>query len=232
MEPHWARANRSGDLRRQVGAPRGTAALLACGLALLSVVWAGTGAAAAHAELVSSTPEAGARLGSPPSEVVLRFSDPMVRLGAQVQVSGPDGPVTSGDPEISGTTVRQALYPAAPVGRYRVLWRATSRDGHPVSGTFGFRVAAASPAGPSATVSGSGRTGATPSEAMPSEPSASDATSAGMAPGPDDPGSGGSSLALGVMAFGVGAGAVAIGGGLALATRRRAAAGHAAHPSD
>jgi methionine-rich copper-binding protein CopC len=200
-----------------------TAGVLAGVLGLLAVVWAGTGAAAAHAELISSTPEAGARLGSPPSEVVLRFSDPMVRLGARVQVSGPDGPVTSGVPEISGTTVRQALYPAAPVGRYRVLWRVTSRDGHPVSGTFGFRVA---------TASGSGTTGATPSEAAPSEPSASDATSAGTASGVDDPGSGGSSLALGVMAFGVGAGAVAIGGGLALATRRRAAAGRAAHPSD
>jgi hypothetical protein len=43
-------------------------------------------------------------------------------------------------------TVVQDLPGSSPAGRYTVLWRVTSADGHPVSGQISFTSRAASPA--------------------------------------------------------------------------------------
>lgn len=86
-------------------------------------------------------PAADATLDSAPSSVTLEFSDAPQALGSQVAVTGPDGaPVSAGAPEITGETVRQQLDQGLPAGGYTVDWRVTSADGHPLSGTFGFRV--------------------------------------------------------------------------------------------
>ena len=44
-----------------------------------------------------------------------------------------DGPV-----QIIDNQVSQAVKPGAPQGKYTVVWRVVSSDGHPIEGTFGF----------------------------------------------------------------------------------------------
>lgn len=111
----------------------------------------------AHDELESSNPADGATLARPPASVVLTFAEPPVALGAQVVVTGPDGPVTSGTPRLDGDDVVADVLPSAPAGRYTVAWRVTSDDGHPVSGSLGFTAQAAA-AGGAASGSASGAT--------------------------------------------------------------------------
>lgn len=122
---------------------------MAAGVALALVA----APASAHDELSASTPADGETLASPPARVVLTFAEPPVELGAQLVVTGPDGPVTSGAPRLAGDDVVVDLQPSAPAGRYSVEWRVTSDDGHPVSGSFGFtaRAAAASASAPAPT---------------------------------------------------------------------------------
>ena len=107
---------------------------------LLGGVVAGLGAtpAAAHNALRSTSPTADALPQRTPGEIVLTFDEPAIAMGTQIVVTGPSGPVQSGAPRLVDTTVTQPLQRGAPAGRYRVEWRVTSADGHPVTGTFGF----------------------------------------------------------------------------------------------
>jgi hypothetical protein len=77
----------------------------------------------------------------------LTFSEPALAVGTVVIVTGPDGPVQTGKAVLTDKTIAQRLQPGSPAGRYRVTWRATSADGHPVSGTFSFTAAKGSPGG-------------------------------------------------------------------------------------
>jgi methionine-rich copper-binding protein CopC len=131
--------------RRSTRAAR-TVAALAAGLVLALVATP----ASAHDELRSSLPADGATVAQPPGQVVLTFEEAPVALGAQVVVTGPAGPVSSGTPRLTGTEVAQDVQPLAPAGRYTVEWRVTSDDGHPVSGRFAFTAQAAATGAPSA----------------------------------------------------------------------------------
>jgi methionine-rich copper-binding protein CopC len=100
-------------------------------------------AALAHDELVTASPDPGATLPSPPRRVELGFSGPIQPLGTQVLVTGPDGAaVSAGAVQIRDTTVVQPLAGALASGTYRVRWRATSSDGHQLSGRHDFIVIA------------------------------------------------------------------------------------------
>src|SRR6266496_3548111 len=95
--------------------------------------------ASAHAYLVSSTPEAGARLGTAPGVVILAFSEPVESGVSQAVVTTPDGRRVEGT--ASGTRITVPLATNAP-GDYRVAWKAVSSDdGHTTSGSFSFAVA-------------------------------------------------------------------------------------------
>lgn len=140
-------------MSRTTLAPPGRArsVVLSLGAGLLLALVAGP--AYAHDELTSSNPADGATLATPPSQVVLTFEEPPVELGAQVVVTGPDGPVSTGSPRLTGDDVVVDVQPSAPAGRYTVEWRVTSDDGHPVSGSFGFTAQAAAGGTPSAVAS-------------------------------------------------------------------------------
>lgn len=133
-------------MNRSIAPPsrvRATAAAIGAGLVLALVAVP----AYAHDELKSSSPADGSTLAQPPAQVVLTFEEPPVELGAQVVVTGPDGPVSSGTPRLDGDDVIADVQPQAPAGRYTVAWRMTSDDGHPVSGTFAFTAQAAAAGG-------------------------------------------------------------------------------------
>jgi copper transport protein len=122
---------------------RRRAALLLVGL--LSV-WLVTGVltagpAAAHAELVSTSPAKGARLDAPPQQVTLTFSEGVsVAAGyARVLDAGGDR-VDSGAPKVDGDELTIGLRSDLPDGGYLVTYRVVSADSHPVSGGFSFVV--------------------------------------------------------------------------------------------
>jgi len=107
----------------------------------------------AHAALVRSEPAAGARLATSPDHLRLVFSEELDPTLAQLSLVAGDGTVTrlavSGDPH----DVYAIVAPVATLatGAYRVMWRIVSADGHPVEGSFVFRVgdtAAPAPAAP------------------------------------------------------------------------------------
>lgn len=114
---------------------------VAAGLALATFV--GVGRVSAHAELLSSDPQPGAVLDTPPSHVTLTFNEPVeISLGA-IRVF--DGTGKSVDisparhPNGRGEVVEVDLPKLAP-GSYVVDWRVVSSDSHPVHAAFTFQV--------------------------------------------------------------------------------------------
>ncbi len=68
---------------------------------------------------------------------------------AAMTVVGPDGNLWSdGAPEVQGATVSVAVRPLGPSGRYTVNYRATSADGHVVSGSWAFTLTVAGDGAP------------------------------------------------------------------------------------
>jgi copper resistance protein C len=169
-------------------------------------------AAEAHAELLSINPKDGAALTQGPTQVVLTFSEPVSTSFATVIVTGPSGSVSSGKASVRGAVVTQALQSQLPGGAYRIAYRVVSDDGHPVSDTSTFTVAAASA---SSAAGGSPTSSASPDVAGPSATPAVGNASADPAGGSD-----GRVLRIGLA---VGVAALALAGGTALiaASRRR-----------
>ena len=96
-------------------------------------------AAVAHDELTGSDPADGAE-GEAPEELTLTFSGAISDVGVAVEVTGPGGSVTDGEPEVDDSEVVQELADELPDGDYAVAWRVTSEDGHPIAGEFEFTV--------------------------------------------------------------------------------------------
>jgi copper resistance protein C len=147
-------------------------------LVLGFLVFAGPSSAEAHAVLVRTSPAHSSSVRVPPAEVVLTFDEAPLTVGAIVRVSGPSGIVSTGSPQVDGTTVHESLQKGLPAGSYRVDWKVTSDDGHPVSNTFTFAVTGASPAGSPSTSPGSA-SGIQPAQAA----GAISAPSSGVGPG-------------------------------------------------
>ncbi|HEY9411440.1 MAG TPA: copper resistance CopC family protein [Jiangellaceae bacterium] len=119
---------------------------------VLSVVTASP--ATAHNTLISSSPEDGSTATTQPGVVELTFDQPVQNRFAQVAVVDPDERTyQSGDPEIVGATVTQAV-DDLPDGEYTIAYRVVSADGHPVSGTVTFTMAAGGTSSPSASTDG------------------------------------------------------------------------------
>ena len=146
--------------------------------------------AQAHDVLLRTEPSDGAVLDTPPTQVRLTFGQQALSIGTRVAVSGPGGPIAAPPVEVVGSYVTQPLPTGLPAGRYTVLWRVTSADGHPVSGQFTF------------SAKGSGSGAAAPSSATPEPDSSTDGPTgaSAVAPSPtttaDGSGSAGISLPL------------------------------------
>lgn len=141
---------------------RRRARALATALAATTLLLGAPVPAHAHEVLVGTSPADGSVAAVVPARVTLTFSEPVLAVGTLVIVNGPTGPAQSGKPSLAGKTVTQRLRPGSPAGRYAVVWRATSADGHPVSGTFSFTATSPSPVLPTpATTTATETTGAT-----------------------------------------------------------------------
>jgi methionine-rich copper-binding protein CopC len=125
------------------------------GIALAAAVGIATAApASAHDHLVSSDPGDDAALHEPPAAIKLVYSADVLATGARVAVTGPDGDVETGEPQVAGETVVATLPDGLAGGEYTVTWRVVSSDGHPIEGSFGFDVAEQAAPSPSPTESG------------------------------------------------------------------------------
>jgi methionine-rich copper-binding protein CopC len=156
------------------------------------------GVAAAHAARIASDPVEDASLSQSPSRVSATFNEAMQSQFAAMTVVGPDGDLWStGEPEVNGAIISVGVRPLGPSGTYTVNYRATSADGHVVSGSWSFQL----------TVAGTGTPGPPVAEA--SGPPAADASGNSEATG-----------GIPVWPFFVGA-VVIIGAGAWWAARRR-----------
>ena len=128
------------------------ALVLAVGLAVTAV--AGAGAASAHATRIASDPVENAELTEAPQRVSATFNEALQPEFAAMTVVGPDGNLWStGEPQVDGAVISVGVRPLGPTGTYTVNYRVTSADGHPVSGSWSFRLTAAGTGtpGPSAS---------------------------------------------------------------------------------
>lgn len=108
--------------------------------------------AAAHNQLIESSPAEGASLDEAPRSVTLTFDQPVQRGAGenvnQVAVTGPDGGQwTKGEVQIDGPKVSAPLHPLGPAGEYVIGFRILSADGHPVQEELRFTLTAHGPGG-------------------------------------------------------------------------------------
>jgi len=102
-------------------------------------------AAQAHDVLEATDPANGSTVRTVPAKIGLTFDHTPIAIGSVVRVEDAtgtnqaDGPVT-----IVDNHVTQAVKTDAPEGKYTVIWRVVSSDGHPIEGTFTFTADAAS----------------------------------------------------------------------------------------
>lgn len=134
--------------------------VLAIGLAVAALAQAG--AATAHATRIATDPADNAELAQSPATVSATFNETMQPQFAAMTVVGPDGNLWStGEPRVEGAVVSVGVRPLGAAGVYTVNYRATSADGHVVSGSWSFRL----------TVAGTGTPGPSASDSQPSDDS-------------------------------------------------------------
>ncbi len=100
-------------------------------------------AALAHADLVSSTPEADAVLPAPPDEVVLVFGGELNPDGTEFVVTGGGAVVGEGvlDLNVADRDEVRGTVAIDDPGTYTVAWTSVAVDGHAETGEFSFTVA-------------------------------------------------------------------------------------------
>jgi len=99
-------------------------------------------AAFGHASLSGASPQTQSTVDAPPTEIRLRFNQPVTVTSRAIQVLAADGTVLSG----TARATEGGRLVVAPVSRlvdgsaYTVRWTATGRDGHSPAGVFTFGV--------------------------------------------------------------------------------------------
>jgi copper transport protein len=113
--------------------------------------------AAAHAELLNTTPANGTQLRRWPTEVQLTFTESVNLIDGGIRLVDRVGTtVPTPDPTVHGHTVIWPMPADIPDGPYVVSWRVVSSDGHPIAGAFSFGVGTAATAVGSVSSVGSG----------------------------------------------------------------------------
>lgn len=110
-------------------------------LAIAAALLALPSAAAAHAELVSSSPADGSTLTTPPGEVVLTFDDELDPDKSSFTLTDAGGDeVGSGevDLEVADRNILRGSVDVSSEGVYTVTYAAAAADGHLTEGTITF----------------------------------------------------------------------------------------------
>lgn len=98
-----------------------------------------------HLKLVKSSPSADTTMAVSPDAIRLWLSEPAEAAASKISLATSTGTAIPLE-KITRDTAKNAPLVAkltAPIksGQYTVTWKAMSKDGHVVNGTFGFRVA-------------------------------------------------------------------------------------------
>lgn len=102
--------------------------------------------AAAHDELLASSPSAGEALTTAPTTVSLQFSADVMTIGAVVVIAdADDNDWAAGEVRFEFNTVTVDVLPDMPDAGYELRWRVVSSDGHPIAGVVPFTVGDAEP---------------------------------------------------------------------------------------
>jgi methionine-rich copper-binding protein CopC len=113
---------------------------LITGLALLLLASVSAGDACAHAFLDHAEPRVGNKVGNPPREVTLWFTQKLEAAFSSITVTGPSGQrVDAGKARVSGDQMSVSLKGGG-AGTYHVNWRVLSVDAHTTDGSFTFQV--------------------------------------------------------------------------------------------
>jgi methionine-rich copper-binding protein CopC len=126
--------------------------LLTLALLTLAAAAAGgaAGASARHLRLVKSEPTDSAVVATPPKELKLWFSEVPALSVTRVSLTRGRDTVALGRltrAAAAGSPIVAGMTGAVPAGSYTVGWRTMGNDGHVISGSFGFKVAAPGTAG-------------------------------------------------------------------------------------
>jgi len=96
----------------------------------------------AHGTVETASPRNGATLGTPPSQIRLRFSEPLEPAFTSVKLFSSSGQAVAISEKArveDGKTVILPLPTLAPSG-YKAQWMSVGHDGHPVHGELTFTV--------------------------------------------------------------------------------------------
>ena len=95
--------------------------------------------AAAHTDVVSTLPKAGAILVAPTESISITFSEPVEKFGSSIAVTDSTGTAVAVDRvAISGATMSIPWPVSLAPGTVSVSWRAVADDGHVLTDTFSF----------------------------------------------------------------------------------------------
>jgi methionine-rich copper-binding protein CopC len=100
--------------------------------------------ASAHAQLVIANPKSKSTVYVLPAQVKLMFSDDLIDIagGNQIEVTDPKGKrIDTGANTLLGNQLATGLKKSTALGRYKVIYRVLSEDGHPVSASYYFTLA-------------------------------------------------------------------------------------------
>jgi methionine-rich copper-binding protein CopC len=96
--------------------------------------------ALAHSKKETTTPADGAVLEAAPEVISMTFDSPMrVTMIRVTDANGSEIDLTRSD-DMAPVTEFKALPAALKPGTYTVEWRGLSGDGHPMEGSFSFRI--------------------------------------------------------------------------------------------
>lgn len=99
------------------------------------------GAAHAHAALDHASPAAGSIVATPPSEVRMWFTEPLVKRFSTAELRSSAGSViATGGTDPADPKVIVIRLPVLQVGKYKVHWKAVSADTHRMEGDFDFEI--------------------------------------------------------------------------------------------
>ena len=100
-----------------------------------------------HAHLLETSPEDGAELDAPPTEVVLTFDEAVDPAGDALVLTDGDGTAHDLEAAVGPDTGQiSAEVPAgAAAGQHRLAWRIVAADGHVQEGEVAYTVAAPAP---------------------------------------------------------------------------------------
>jgi methionine-rich copper-binding protein CopC len=105
-----------------------------------TVLVIGAPAASAHTDFADGTPGPGDAVDAAVHDLTLSFNTPLVAEGTEVVVRDPAGSDHATTTSTLGPEARVALTPLTRSGTYVVTYRAVAGDGHPVTGSYRFRV--------------------------------------------------------------------------------------------